>query len=141
MRAITTLLVVTLLAGCGAAKESATPAALTLADFAGNWQMSTTLTGTPDPVAATMTGTADAASWTMTLTGRPNVALQVSIVGDSLVTQTAEYESILRAGVMVSVRSAGVMKDGALSGNTVATYKTPAGEEKVTGTFTATKVM
>lgn len=141
MRTIAKLLVVTLLAGCGAAKESATPAALTLADFAGNWQMSTTLTGTPDPVAATMTGTADAASWTMTLTGRPSIPLQVSIVGDSLVSVSAEYESVLRAGVMVSVRSAGVMKDGALSGNTVATYRTPTGEEIVTGTFTATKTM
>lgn len=88
-----------------------------------------------------MTGTADATSWTMSLEGRPNVPLTVSVASDSLIGQTAEYESILRAGVMVTVRTASTMNAGTLTGNVIATYKTPAGEEVVKGTMTATKKM
>ena len=75
----------------------------------------------------------------MTLEGRPNIPLMVSMMGDSLIGQSAEYESILRAGVMVTVRTASVMQNGMLVGNLKATYKTPQGEQVVNGTMTATK--
>ena len=140
MRSVAALLTLAFLAAC-APREEAAPPALTLADFAGTWQVSTTITGTPDPVASTMTGTADASGWTMSLEGRPNIPLTVSVVGDSLIAQSAEYESILRPGVMVSVRTAGALTDGALSGTLTATYKTPTGDEIVTGTTTGTKAM
>jgi hypothetical protein len=65
----------------------------------------------------------------------------ISIVGDSLVGQSAEYESILRPGVMVTVRTASVMSNGMLNGNLVATYKTPTGEQVVRGTMTGTRGM
>ena len=145
MRAIAFLLTAALLTACAAKEEEAPapapPAAPTLADFAGTWTVKSVLEGTPDTVTSTMTGTADPASWTLTLEGRPNVALTVSLVGDSLVGQSAEYESILRKGVMVSVRTAGVLSNGALVGNVVATYKTPTGEQVVRGTSTSTKAM
>jgi hypothetical protein len=76
----------------------------------------------------------------MTLEGRPDIPVQVSIVGDSLIAETAEYESVLRAGVMVSVRTANVLSNGTLVGNLVATYKTADGEEIVTGTMRGTRV-
>lgn len=147
MRTLFGVLAVVLLAACAKSDEAAPPAAAapavaaapTLADFAGTWNNTATLTGVANPVPSTMTGTADPASWSVKLEGRPPNKLTVSIVGDSLITQTAEYESILRAGVMVSTRTAVVLKDGMLTGTIVATYKTPTGDEVVRGTITGTR--
>jgi hypothetical protein len=141
MRAVVTLLAVALLAGCApkADEAPAPPAAPTLADFAGTYTLSATLTGVATPVPSTMTGTADATSWTISLEGRPNIPLTVAVVGDSLISTTVEYESVLRPGVMVVTRTAAVVKDGALSGNITATYKKSTGDEVVTGMISGTK--
>ena len=147
------LVALALLAACGTAKDApmdsatamapapapAMAATPTLADFAGTWQMVSTLTGAAKPVSSITTGSADGSTWTTKPEGRPDVNVQASIVGDSLVTQTAEFESVLRKGVMVTVRTASVLKDGMLMGNMVATYKTPKGEEAVAGTVTGTR--
>lgn len=142
MRLTAALLAMSVLVACAPKEEAPPPppppAAPTLADFAGTWNVASMLEGTPDTVKSTMTGTADGA-WTMSLEGRPNVPVTVSVVGDSLVGESAEYESILRKGVMVSVRTASVLMDGMLHGNLVATYKTPTGEQVVKGTMTGTK--
>jgi len=141
MRAVPTVLLFAMLTAC-APKEEAPPATPapppgpTLADFAGSWVNTSMLEGVTDPVMSTMTGTADATMWTMSLQGRDSIPVTVSISGDSLIGQTAEYESILRKGVMVSVRTASVLRDGALTGVMVATYKTPAGVEVANGTMT-----
>jgi len=63
----------------------------------------------------------------------------LSISGDSLITQTAEYESILRKGVMTSVRTAGVRSGDTMTGTLVSTYKTPTGDQIVNGTIVSTK--
>jgi hypothetical protein len=143
MRFVAGLLTVALLSACAPKEEAPPPppAGPTLADFAGTWNISSVLESTPDTVKSTMTGSADGSTWTMTLEGRPNIPVTASIVGDSLVGQSAEYESILRPGVMVTVRTASVMSNGALVGNLVATYKTPTGEQVVRGTITGTKGM
>jgi hypothetical protein len=143
MRAVATLLTVALLSACAPKEEAPPPppAAPTVADFAGTWNLSSVLEGTPDTVKSTLTGSADGSTWTLSLEGRPNVPVTASIVGDSLVGQSAEYESVLRAGVMVTVRTATVMSNGSLVGNLVATYKTPTGEQVVKGTMTGTKGM
>ena len=59
--------------------------------------------------------------------------------GDSLIAQSAEYESVLQKGVMVTVRTAGVRSGDMMTGNLVATYKKPTGDQMVNGTFTSTK--
>lgn len=141
MRSVPALLLFLSVTACGAPKEAAKPAAPppppgpTLATFAGTWQTKATLEGVKDPVASTMTGTADASGWTMSLQGRPNIPLTVSISGDSLIAQSAEYESVLRKGVKVTVRLASVLKDSTLTGNMEATYKTAKGTELVKGTI------
>jgi hypothetical protein len=139
MRFTVALLALSVVAACAPKDEApadsvaAAPAAPTMADFAGTWNVSSVLEGQPDTVKSTLTGTADG-TWSMTLEGRPNIPLTVSMSGDSLVAQSAEYESILRKGVMVTVRTASVLKDGMMVGNLVATYKTPQGEQVVNGT-------
>lgn len=144
MRVVPAALVLALVAACTPAEEpameaeAAMPAAPTLADFAGTWNTSATLTGVADPVPSTMVGTADGV-WTMTLEGRESIPLTVSMVGDSLVSESAEYESVLRPGVMVTVRTAAVMHDGMMMGNMIATYKMDGVTETVTGTITGTR--
>ncbi len=145
MRAAATLLAFALLAGCAPKEEptpeAAAPAAVapTLADFAGTWSVTSNLTGVATPVASTLTGTAEPGSWTMSLEGRPNIPLTVSIVGDSLIATSAEYESVLRKGVMVVTRTASVVNNGMMSGNLTATYKKAGGDEVVMGTISGTK--
>ena len=146
MRFAVALLAVAAVTACAAKEEpaadSAAPAAAaaapTVADFAGTWNTASVLEGTPDTVRSTLTGTADG-TFTMSLEGRQNIPLTVSISGDSLIAQSAEYESVLQKGVMVTVRTAGVRSGDTMTGKVVATYKKPTGEQIVNGTFTSTK--
>lgn len=150
-RTARSLLVIALLAACGTREETAADttaamapapaaaAAPTVADFAGTWQITNTMEGVEKPVPATLVGSADGSTWKLSLEGRPEIATTASMSGDSLVTETAEYESILRKGVMVTVRTAAVMQNGALTGRMVATYKGPSGTETVNGTVTGTR--
>ena len=136
MRSVATLFVVAVLTACGAGEQQV-PEVMgpTLADFAGTWQMTAMLEGTPDPVPSTMMGMASPDGWTLSLEGRPNIPLTVNVVGDSLITQSAEYESVLRAGVMVSIRVASALDNGMLTGRMVATYTTEGGMQEVPGTI------
>lgn len=138
MRALPAVLTAALLMACAPAEEAA-PAGPTLADFAGTWQNQAILEGQTDPVLSTMSGSATGEDWTMTLEGRPPVTLIPSVVGDSLITVSSEYESVLRPGVMVSVRTASVLRDGMLQGVLTATYRTAEGEQVVPGTITGTR--
>lgn len=114
--------------------------ALTVADFAGTWQLTTTLAGVEAPVMSQISGTAAGSDWTMALEGRDPIALMVSVAGDSLISESSEYESILRKGVMVRTRTAGAMSGGMLHGTITATYRTTTGDELVTGTFTGSRL-
>lgn len=139
MRRLAALLVVSLLAACAPKDEApAAAAGPTLADFAGTWQVSTTLPNSPTPIPSTLTGGATS-PWTMSLEGRPNIEVTASVVGDSLIGVSAEYESILRKGVMVTVRTANAKTATGLAGTVTATYRSPTGTEVVQGTMTATK--
>ncbi len=147
------VLVLAMLSACAGTKEPAkdstaamapaaamtSAAAMTPANYAGTWQMMTTVAGTAKPVAGTLVGSADGKTFTVSLEGRPNIAQTASMSGDSLVIVSAEYESVLRKGVMVTTRTAAVMNGEAFSGNMTAMYKTPKGEEKVLGTVTGTR--
>ena len=108
------------------------------ADYAGTWQITSTLVGAAKPVAGTLVGTPDG-KFTLSLDGRPNIAQTTSMSGDSLVNVSAEYESVLRKGVMVVTRTATMMNGDTMNGTIEATYKTPKGEEKVQGTVTGTR--
>ena len=147
MRIAAAFLLVAAAAAC-AAKEEATPdsaaasvaaaPAPTVASFAGTWNTATVLEGTSDTVKATVNLAADGGC-TLVLPDRPNIPCTTSMSGDSIVMQTGEFQSILRKGVMTSLRTAGVMTGGMLAGNQVTTYRMPNGEEKVNATFTGTR--
>ena len=122
------------------AEAPAPPAAptVTLADFAGTWNTTVTMTGAAAPVETQLVGTPDG-SWNMIAAGRDPIPLTVSLVGDSLIAVSAEYESLIRPGVRVTTRTASVRSGDTMSGNVVATYKSASGDEVVTGTMTSTK--
>jgi hypothetical protein len=146
MRFAVALLAVATLAACAKKEEpaadSAAPAAAaaapTVADFAGTWNSSSVLEGSPDTVKSTLTIMADGTGH-MTLEGRPNIPVTLSVSGDSLISQSAEYESILQKGVQVTVRTAVVRSGDTMTGKLVATYKKPTGEQIVNGTIMSTK--
>jgi hypothetical protein len=146
MRITAVLLAAAVVVACAPKEEAPAdsaamaPAAPTLADFAGTWNNKVVLEGTPDTIPSTSVINADGTG-TVSLEGRPNIATTITMSGDSAISQTAEYESILRPGVMVSVRTASVMSNGMMVGNVEATYKTPTGTQVVKGTSTATKGM
>ena len=102
------------------AEEAAAPAGLTLADLAGTWNL-TTIVGT-DTVYTTMSGTADPASWVMNLENRDPVPLTVMVDADSVVMTGGPFESVIRAGVMVSVRTVSHLMNGQMMGTLYATY-------------------
>lgn len=143
MRTIVSVLSLALLAGC-APKEEAPPAeappaapAVSIADFAGTWNTVTTLPGS-DPVQSQLIANADGTG-SLILTGRDPIPTTLSIMGDSLISVSAEYESVLRAGVRVMTRSAMVRSGETLTGVLTATYKTATGDEVVTGTLQSTR--
>ncbi len=148
MRVLKLMAVGAVLVACSPAEkepeaEMAAPAMAAMpmvADFAGTWNGEAMVDGTPDPVKSVLTIAADGTG-TMTLEGRSAIPVTTSMSGDSLVIVSAEYESVLRKGVMVSTRVASVMVDGMMKGNMVATYKTPDGPTEVKGTMTSTKAM
>lgn len=139
MRNFSWLLAAALIAACTPAKEAEpvaeAPPAPTIAHFAGTWNSTATLTGVANPVSSSMTVTADGVGSTITMEGRIGVPVTISMMGDSLVAVSAEYESILRKGVMVSTRTAAVIEGGMMKGSLVATYKSATGPEVVTGTI------
>jgi len=131
------LLSLLLLAACGDGQEdamsdggdqpAAARAAPTVADFVGTWNTTVVLEGTADPVPAVLNSSPDGSAWTLNLQGRDPIAATASMSGDSLVTNSEPYPSILRDGVTVTVRTAGVIRDGDMVGKVVATYQTADG--------------
>src|SRR5688572_27951578 len=122
MRLTAVLVALTLVAACAPKEEvpvdspAAAPAAPTIADFAGTWQIASVLEGTPDTVKSTLTGAPDG-TLTLTIEGRSNMPVSVSMSGDSMIVQSSEYESVLLKGVMVTVRTASLMSNGMFSSN------------------------
>lgn len=132
-----------LLAACAPKEQAEAPAAppaapaVSIADFAGTWNTTTTLPGF-DPVQSQLIANADGTG-SLILTGRDPISTTLSIMGDSLISVSAEYESVLRPGVMVTTRTAAVRTGDTLNGVLTATYRTASGEEVVQGTLVSTR--
>lgn len=144
MRFPATAFAVALLVACAPAEDTAEqateqPAGPTLADFAGTWDLTATVEGAEGPVTVVLSGSADGSDWVMHAEGRDPIPLTVTVVGDSMISESAEYESLLREGVMVRVRTASVLTDGMLTGTMVATYTTPDGDVQVPGTVSGAR--
>lgn len=120
--------------------EEAPGATVSLADFAGTWD-ATAYMESGDTVQYTMTATADATGWMIDLPDRDPMPARVTVDGDSVVTEMGPYESILREGVMVSVRTVSRLQNGQLVGTMEARYEGGDGATVVPGRVEATRGM
>ena len=69
--------------------------------------------------------TADTTGWMQHFAGRDPIPMRVlAVAGDSVITETGPFESVLRPGVQVTTHSVMRLQDGRLVGTTIARYKT-----------------
>jgi len=103
----------------------AAPAAISLADVAGKWNMRT-MPADADTTLLTyeLVAGPDASSWVFNFPKRKPVPVRVTTSGDSIVTEAGPYESVLRKGIQVTTHSVIRLVDGKLVGVTAAHYKT-----------------
>jgi hypothetical protein len=91
--------------GPAAAPPSPSPStpAVTLAAFAGKWQMAATPEAGKDTttVKYTLTATADTSGWVIEFPSGVKAPLQVALVGDSVSVKTGEFASQRRKNVKV----------------------------------------
>jgi hypothetical protein len=108
------------------------PASLSLADLAGRWTQRVTAEGSDSVlVTSELNATADASGWTITLPGRPAMPVQVMVDGDSVMTSTGPYESVLRPGVQVTTNGVARLVNGEMVGITIARYTTTGADSVV----------
>lgn len=107
----------------------ATPApapapAVTLADFAGRWNMVTRPESATDTAVTkvVMVGTADTTGWLMELPSGVKVPHHVTFSGDSITLKSEPYSSMRRKGKQVWTEGVYRLQDGKLVGTTVAHY-------------------
>jgi hypothetical protein len=102
------------------------PAPIALADLAGTWEMKTMAEGSDSVlVTSELMATADTTGWMQHFAGRDPIPMRVITVdGDSVVTETGPFESVLRRGVQVTTHSVMRLQDGRLVGTTIARYAT-----------------
>ena len=107
-------------------------ATLSLADLAGKWTQRVMAEGSDSVlVTSELNATADASGWTITLPGRPAMPVQVMVDGDSVMTTTGPYESVLRKGVTVTTNGVSRLVDGKMVGMTIAHYTTTGADSVV----------
>lgn len=109
---------------------AAAPKALTVSDVTGTWNVrALNERGDSTLVAYSVTAAADTGEWMLTLPNRAPMKLQlVALAGDSMTVAAGPYESVLRPGVMVRIRSTLRLLDGALVGSTRASYAGAGGD-------------
>ena len=103
----------------------AAPAAISLADVAGTWNVRSTVEGDESTVVTyDMVATADRSGWSINFPKREPVPVRiVAVEGDSIVSEAGPFESAIRKGVQVSTRVVSRLQDGKLVGTTVARYQ------------------
>jgi hypothetical protein len=117
------------------------PAALALADVAGNWNVRTmNESGDSTLLTFEMVASADTSGWSFHFPKRDPVPVRVVAVdGDSIVTEAGPYESMLRKGTKVSTRTVNRLVDGKLVGVTTAHYATSGADSVLTLRFEGTR--
>lgn len=136
MRRLALLIVPSVLVAC-AKPDAAPPAAdttaammpaaptVSLADFAGTWQVRGMNEAGDSIVGYTLHASADAGAWSITFPGRDPIPLRVlEVAGDSVVAEGGPFESAIRKGVQVSTHAVMRIQDGRLTGMTTARYAT-----------------
>lgn len=134
MRRMLLGLTTAVLMGC-ATKEEAPPetvaeppapvaaAPIDLAAVAGTWELKT-MGASSDSLltTATLEASADTAGWLLALPKRVPMKLSITVSGDSVISVSPEYESVLRKGAMVQTTTVFHLVGDKLVGHTTARY-------------------
>lgn len=110
----------------GAATTAATKTPLALADVAGRWRVRVNSYRGDSLTVYELNATRDTGGWTITFPNRPPLPLQiVGVAGDSIVTETGPYPSVLRRTVSVrSLRAVHRLEGDEIVGSFTARYET-----------------
>ena len=118
-----------------AAAAAVTPPAsaptISLSQVAGKWNLRAVPESGTDTSATNvvLNATADTTGWTMVM-GTQTVPLRVRIAGDTILTESEEYESTRRKGVKVTTRGSMRLVGDSIVGTTTARYSV-AGPDSV----------
>lgn len=104
-------------------------AAVSLADFAGEWTMNV-MGESSDSVTLTydMTASADPAGWMVTFPGQDPMPVTVTLEGDSVMGTIGPYDSFLRPGLRVTTDFVARTTDGTVHGTFAGRYQTGAAD-------------
>ena len=113
-------------AAAAAAPPPAPAPALSLADFAGKWQMNAIPLAGKDttPTKYVLTATADTSGWVIDFPTGVKVPVQITVAGDSVLFKTQPYASQRRKNVKVSTEGSYKLQNGKLTGMSTAHYMT-----------------
>ena len=153
MRAVTSCWIALVLVGCGkpadkpadatvdeAPAVEETPAAPSLADMAGTWNIKSKLVGSDKEISYDIVATADTSGWTLNFPTRDPIPVRVvAVEGDSVVYQAGPFESVLRKGLQVNTNVVARLKDGKLVGTTTAHYQVKGADSVAQLTFEGTR--
>ena len=105
------------------APAPAMPAPISLADVAGTWNTKT-MPMMRDTVLATseVTATGTMEGWKLKLEGKTYPTRVVAVAGDSIVTETGPFPSVLRKGQQATIHNVMRLKDGKMVGTIHAMY-------------------
>lgn len=114
--------------GAGTTTDTmAAPAAgatISLSDVAGTWNVRSTDERGGTPITTELRATSDTSGWTMMGPNRKPIPVRVvTVAGDSFVTEAGPYESFIRKGVQVRIRTVYRLQGDRLVGTTEARYK------------------
>lgn len=107
-----------------AADTVAAAPTISLADVAGTWDMRSVPETGADTTATVYQIQATADGWTFLLPDRDPIEAAVTTSGDSIITDMGPFESVRRAGVMVSTHGVFRLDGDRLVGTTTAHYET-----------------
>ena len=129
---------VALLLGCARTEDrpaedvtttAADEATISSADVAGSWKLRATDEAGGNVVETQLNATAGTTGWTWTRPDGTVVPLTVvAIAGDSIVLESGQYESALRAGVPVRSRLVFQLRENRLVGHIEARYMLSTGD-------------
>jgi hypothetical protein len=122
----------TTVAPAAAAPPPAAAPALSMADFAGKWQVRAVPETGKDttPTNYVLTATADTTGWMIDFPSGVKVPTHVAVSGDSVLIKTGTFPSQRRKNVKVMTEGSARIQNGKLVGTTIAHYSN-AGADSV----------
>jgi hypothetical protein len=130
MRSVAIACCVALLVSCKKAdnppsQTAMASATVSLSNFAGTWRVRGFNERGDSLVGYQLIATADPTGWKIVFPNRSPIPVRlVAVAGDSVVTESGPYESVLRKGVQVRTRAVFRLQGDKLVGTTVAHYAT-----------------